>query len=72
MKSFGDVIDKLGGSAALARAINERDGTIRQWRQRDSIPPEYWSRIVSFAKKQEKDKVTIEALADLASRRRAA
>lgn len=72
MDSFSDLIGSLGGSAAVSRGINERQGTVRQWRLRNSIPPEYWPRIVSFAKDHQKPEVTLEVLVNLAQAKAAA
>jgi hypothetical protein len=69
MKSFSQIIDDLGGSAVLGRAIRQKDGTVRQWRLRDNIPPEYWPSIVSYAKASGKRDITAASLADLAAQR---
>jgi hypothetical protein len=34
---------------ALASDIGELGVTVRQWRNRGNIPPEYWNRIISAA-----------------------
>ena len=39
-----------GGKAeALASALGEKGVTVRQWRNRESIPPEYWAAIIEQA-----------------------
>lgn len=69
MDRFSDVIEELGGSAVLGRAIRQKDGTVRQWRLRDNIPPEYWPSIISYAKARGNREITAASLADLAARR---
>lgn len=36
-------------AAALGADIGEDDGKVRQWRNRNSIPPDYWRRIIAAA-----------------------
>ncbi len=71
MDTFTSVIDTLGGSAVVARGIKANPGTIRQQRLRDSVPPEYWPRLVAFAVEQGRDDVTLAKLAELAARPKA-
>lgn len=75
LETFAGVIDTLGGSAVVAAGIKAEAGTVRQWRNRGSIPASVWPQIVSFANDQNVNSITLEALAALAarkSRRRAA
>jgi hypothetical protein len=67
MDTFSAVIDTLGGSATLSKAIQQEPGTVRQWRFRDNIPPEYWPGIVSYAKRRGKGGITAATLAELAA-----
>ena len=69
MQSFSDIIDRLGGSTALARALDRPAGTVRQWRNRNSVPAWQWSRLVSVARARGLTSVTPEALAEIAASR---
>jgi hypothetical protein len=42
MNSFRDVIDCWGRVDVMATAIAAPVATVRKWRQRDSIPAEWW------------------------------
>lgn len=39
---------------AMATDIGEQGVTVRQWRNRNNIPPQYWPKIISAAAKREK------------------
>lgn len=71
MQSFSDLIDRFGGATKMATAINEPANTIRQWACRDSIPARCWAKVTEAAKEQQLTGVTLQALSDLASRRKA-
>lgn len=50
MSHLNPIYDIWDGNAeALAADIGESGVTVRQWRNRRSIPPKYWSRIVGAA-----------------------
>ncbi|WP_416365847.1 carph-isopro domain-containing protein [Sphingomonas aerolata] len=38
-----------GNAEAMAAAIGENPITVRQWRNRGSIPPKYWRKIIASA-----------------------
>lgn len=38
-----------GNAEAMATAIGENPITVRQWRNRGSIPPKYWRKIIASA-----------------------
>jgi hypothetical protein len=38
-----------GNAEALASDINEQGVTVRQWRNRGNIPPQYWTKIIEAA-----------------------
>lgn len=44
--------------------------TAQMWRQRNSIPPEYWDLVISAAEKRGIGGVTLEHLQGLAAKRR--
>lgn len=70
MTTFASIIDDLGGGAAVARAIGEEPGTVRQWKGRNSIPADRWPRIVRLAGEKGEDAITYEHLAKLAKPRK--
>ena len=41
-----------GNAEAMAADIGESGVTVRQWRNRGNIPPHYWPRIISEAKRK--------------------
>ena len=60
-KKIDHIISALGGSAAVARSIEQYPALVRQWKTRGSIPSAWWWRIVKAAKKQDID-VSLESL----------
>lgn len=72
MKTCSEVIERFGGAAKMATAIDEPANTIRQWAARDSIPARCWQSIVIAAEKQGLSGVTFEVLAKLAKAKAAA
>lgn len=50
MSSLAPIYDPWGGNAeAMAADIGEKPVTVRQWRNRGNIPPQYWRKIISAA-----------------------
>lgn len=50
MEQIASIYAPWGGNAeAMAAAIGESAVTVRQWRNRGSIPPRYWRRIIAEA-----------------------
>jgi hypothetical protein len=72
MQSFASVIDLWPTATELAADIGEKDGTVRQWRNRDRIPAEFWEAIVGAAAARGFSGVTPEALARIAATNRRA
>lgn len=70
MQSFSDIIDALGGSGVLSKALGLPLGTTSAMKTRDSIPPEYWRDVVSLAKSRGVDGVTYERMAVFAAARK--
>ena len=46
MNSFRDVIQAFGGASAFAKAVGANLYTARSWLQRDTIPANWWVRVV--------------------------
>jgi hypothetical protein len=50
MRSVSDIIKKLGGSTALAGALGLKSPTtVASWKDRQSIPPNYWAPVARLA-----------------------
>lgn len=52
MHNFAELIQKLGGSAVIAKAIRgpyADAGFVRQWKDRGSIPTAYWPKLIEMA-----------------------
>jgi hypothetical protein len=50
MSSLAPIYEPWGGNAeAMAADIGEKPVTVRQWRNRGSIPPLYWRKIITAA-----------------------
>ncbi len=49
MKTVSDIIDKLGGNAAVARVLNVGASTTGEMRRRSFIHIKYWSRLKNAA-----------------------
>ena len=51
MSHLAPIYEPWGGNAELMAAeIGEKPVTVRQWRNRGSIPPRYWPKIIAAAK----------------------
>ena len=72
MDSVAAIFEGLGGVTAVAEMLGSPLGTVSAWKSRDSIPAEYWSRLIAAAKARGVDGVSYEALAQIAARRRSA
>lgn len=68
MQSFSDLIDQLGGAAAVARFAGLKPGTVQQMKSRDSVQPRYWPFLIKLAQQKQVAGVTHDALIQLASR----
>lgn len=66
MKSFRDIIQALGGGAALAHKIGAKPVTVRAWAQRNSIPAEHWIKVAGVAKAARVSGATVADMARLA------
>jgi hypothetical protein len=71
MQSFAQIIDLFGGPADFARAVGMTAGAAKQAKRRDSLSGE-WFAATARAAAANDISVTVEVLADLAERKRAA
>lgn len=70
MDTFASIISLWESAEQLASDL-ELDGahpgtTVRAWKRRNSIPPEYWNRLVVNAERRGLTGVTLERLAKIA------
>lgn len=70
MRTESDVIDALGGSAAVATARGLPLTTVDSWKRRGSIPAAHWPGLVDLARTLRVRGVTLRKLAALAEGRR--
>lgn len=50
MSILAPIYSPWGGNAeAMAADIGEKPVTVRQWRNRGNIPPQYWRKIIAAA-----------------------
>ncbi len=64
VNSFRNIIGLWGKPDSLAADIGAKDATVRKWRQRDSIPGEWWYAI-SRTKMAKQNGVTVERMAEI-------
>lgn len=66
--TWGAVIDAVGGTNALAKALDESTSTVSGWRSRPGgIPGKHWASIVRIAAEAGRTDLTLEILAALAA-----
>lgn len=71
MMTFRDVIDAFDGPTRFAAAIGIEPFHAQTMKNRGSIPPAYWTRVVEAAAREDKN-ITYETLAQIAARRQEA
>lgn len=67
MITSDSVIDRLGGTKAVAEALALAVPTVSVWRVR-GIPPGRWQSLTQLASEQGAAEITLEALAELRAR----
>jgi hypothetical protein len=72
IENASQVIERLGGTVAVAALLSRPYTTVRSWQDRDSIPPAIWSDLVEAARRKSVRGVTYKALVELHKRQRAA
>lgn len=68
MVDWKSVISVLGGTGAVASALGQGDSTVSGWRTR-GIPAPHWAAVVALAASVGRSDITLEVLAELASRK---
>ncbi|WP_373325086.1 carph-isopro domain-containing protein [Methylobacterium organophilum] len=63
METVADIFAALGGPSAVARTLGVRQSTASEMKRRNSIPPEYWVRLVGAAQAKGIDDLSFERLA---------
>jgi hypothetical protein len=66
-RTFRSVVDAWASKEAMASATGAKPSTVSKWWQRDNIPAEWWSAILSTELALEKG-ITADLLARLAAR----
>ena len=70
MRTFDDVFVAFGGPRRFAAALGIKHFHAGTMKSRGSIPPAYWSDLVSAAQERGIEGVTLEALAEVAKAKR--
>jgi len=62
MNNVGNIIDRLGGCTAVARALDVNPSTVSEMKRRGSIRPSYWPIIIRYSQVSACRHVTAEEL----------
>jgi hypothetical protein len=65
-QSFRQIIDRWPSPDALAGRIGAKTETVRKWRQRNSIPAEWWKSVIGAARERD-DNLTAHEMAEIAA-----
>jgi hypothetical protein len=65
---MGSIIDALGGTGEVAKALARSDSTVSCWRGR-GLPGSHWAGLAEMAVARGKSDITLAVFADLAARR---
>jgi hypothetical protein len=68
--TWDSIINSLGGTGAVAAELSLGDPTVSGWRKR-GIPAAHWGSVVALAARCGRSEIALEALAELAARKRA-
>ena len=70
MQTFTDIINLWPEPApvSLAADLQEEPGTVRQWRNRDVLPPGKWLGVIRSAQRRRIRGVSLHSLARIAAR----
>ncbi len=67
MKSVAEILEGLGGSAAVATALELPYTTVASWKARGSVPSAYWSPLIALARARKLVGVTLSSLTAIAA-----
>jgi hypothetical protein len=70
MNSNQEILGAWPSLNSVAGDLGQRPGTVRMWKARDVIPPEFWEDLVAASIRRGIAGVTLELLARLAARNR--
>ena len=62
MVNVSEIINSLGGNAAVALRLDVGPSTVSEMKRRNAIPVKYWPRIIAMASEKAVDDVTSETL----------
>jgi len=65
-RTWGSIIDALGGTGEVAAALDQLPSTVSGWRER-GIPGPRWAAIVRLAGDAGKSEISLEVMAELAA-----
>jgi hypothetical protein len=66
--TWGSIIDALGGTGEVAKALGRSESGVSGWRRR-GIPDSHWAGLVEMAVARGRSDISLKAFADLAARR---
>jgi hypothetical protein len=66
--TWDSIIDALGGTGEVAKALARSDSAVSCWRRR-GIPGSHWAGLAEMAATRGKSDITLAVFADLAARR---
>jgi transposase-like protein len=59
---IGDLIQALGGTTAVAKALSVNPSVVSNWRRRASVPADHWPALVDLATALKVPDITFEIL----------
>jgi hypothetical protein len=68
MRSVSEILETLGGSTAVAAALDLPFTTVASWKARSSIPVPYWKPLAEAARQRGVRGLTVDVLAELAAK----
>lgn len=67
MKDVAEIIDALGGNAALAGKLGVTPSGVSEMKRRGRIPPRYWLAITKIAAEDRVSGISLDVLATIAA-----
>jgi hypothetical protein len=72
METYTDICGLWGDDEAMADDVGATTGAVQKWRLRDKIPAGWWQAVVDAAARRCLVGVTLDALAEIAAKKREA